>query len=80
LTNSDKIIILQIKVSSGGVKRLGEELVVRNPASWPSNNDIEIAFEPIVKGTIICPSDQMGEIMGLITEYRLNLWSQNKIC
>ena len=61
---------LQVQINKQGVKRLGEEVLVRNPASWPNVSDIETTFEPIVKGTIICPSEQMGEIMGLITEYR----------
>lgn len=60
----------QVKIRPVGVKRLGPEVVVRNPASWPNTSDIETTFEPIVKGTIICPTERMGEIMGLITEYR----------
>ena len=33
-------------------------------------DDIATTYEPIVKGTIICPSERMGDVMGLITEYR----------
>jgi translation elongation factor EF-4 len=44
------------------VKRLGAELIVRNPAAWPNSVDIASTEEPIVKGTIICPSDQ-GSIL-----------------
>ena len=52
------------------VKRSGEEVFVDNPANYPSPDEIDTAFEPFVKASIITPSDFLGGIMDLCKERR----------
>ncbi len=52
------------------VKRSGEEIFVDNPANYPSPDEIDTAFEPFVKASIITPSDFLGGIMDLCKERR----------
>ena len=51
-------------------KRSGEEVYVDNPANYPSPDEIETAYEPFVKASIITPSDYLGGIMDLCKERR----------
>ncbi len=57
-------VIYQIK------KRSGETVYVDNPANYPSPDEIETAYEPFVKASIITPSDYLGGIMDLCKERR----------
>ena len=52
------------------LKRSGEEVFVDNPANYPSPDEIDTAFEPFVKASIITPSDFLGGIMDLCKERR----------
>ncbi len=51
------------------VKEDGEELVVTNPSDWPDGK-IRTVYEPIVKTTIIAPSEFIGTIMELCQSRR----------
>ena len=51
-------------------KRGGEEIYVDNPANYPSPDEIDAAYEPFVKASIITPSDYLGGIMDLCKERR----------
>ena len=51
-------------------KRSGETLMIDNPASYPSPEEIEIAEEPIVKASIITPTEYVGGIMELCNDRR----------
>jgi GTP-binding protein LepA len=51
------------------VKEDGEELVVTNPSDWPDGK-IRNVYEPIVKTTIIAPSEFIGTIMELCQSRR----------
>ncbi len=48
----------------------GTEVEVDNPAFMPDVTYIDLIFEPMVKAFVICPSDRIGDIMGLIAEKR----------
>lgn len=48
----------------------GVELSVDNPAFLPDVTYIDQIFEPIVKAFVICPNDNIGDIMSLISEKR----------
>ena len=50
--------------------RDGRELSVDNPADYPEADLIEEAEEPIVKASIITPSDYMGILMDICKERR----------
>jgi len=52
------------------LKRSGEEVFVDNPANYPSPDEIDTAYEPFVKASIITPSDFLGGIMDLCKERR----------
>ena len=51
-------------------KRNGETIYVDNPANYPSPDEIDTAYEPFVKASIITPSDYLGGIMDLCKERR----------
>ena len=51
-------------------KRDGSTVMVDNPSSFPSPDDIDVAYEPIVKASIITPSDYIGGIMDLCQSRR----------
>jgi GTP-binding protein LepA len=48
----------------------GTEHVVTNPSDWPSGKKIARVLEPVVKTTIISPSEYIGAIMELCQERR----------
>ena len=50
--------------------RGGEERMIENPSNYPSPDEIEIASEPVVKATIITPTDYVGGIMELCQDKR----------
>ena len=50
--------------------RDGEELEIDNPSNFPTPDEIEIAYEPIVKANIITPTDYVGNLMDLCQDRR----------
>jgi GTP-binding protein LepA len=48
----------------------GTEKEVDNPAFLPDVTYIDTIFEPVVKAFVICPSENIGDLMGLIQEKR----------
>ena len=50
--------------------RGGEELLIDNPSNFPAPDEIEIAYEPIVKANIITPTDYVGNLMDLCQDRR----------
>ncbi|MGI6777465.1 MAG: translation elongation factor 4 [Acetivibrionales bacterium] len=50
----------------------GEVLMIDNPANMPSVTDIDVMEEPIVKATIMSPSEYVGNVMELSQERRGN--------
>ncbi len=52
------------------LKRSGEEVYIDNPLNYPSPEDIEIAYEPMVKASIITPVEYVGNIMDLCQDRR----------
>ena len=50
--------------------RGGERVLVDNPSNYPSPDEIERAYEPIVSASIITPTDYIGGIMELCTDRR----------
>ena len=51
------------------VKGDGKDLIVTNPSEFP-NDKIEAVFEPIVRATVLAPSEFIGAIMELCQERR----------
>ncbi len=53
-------------------KRNGELIRIDNPSNYPSPDEIETAFEPMVKASIITPAEYVGNIMDLCQDRRGN--------
>lgn len=51
-------------------KRSGEVVYIDNPTNYPSADEIEQACEPVVKASIITPTDYVGGIMELCQDRR----------
>ena len=52
------------------VKRNGEEVRVDNPSNYPTPDEIEAAYEPLVKASIITPTEYVGGLMDLCQDRR----------
>ena len=50
--------------------RSGETVMIDNPSKFPSPDEIDVAYEPIMKATIITPADYIGGIMDLCQDRR----------
>ncbi|MBP3308728.1 MAG: elongation factor 4 [Clostridia bacterium] len=50
--------------------RSGEEVLIDNPSKFPTADEIDTAYEPIMKATVITPSDYIGGIMQLCQDRR----------
>ncbi len=50
--------------------RGGETVMIDNPSKFPSPDEINVAYEPIMKASIITPTDYIGGIMDLCQERR----------
>ncbi|MBO5845152.1 MAG: elongation factor 4 [Clostridia bacterium] len=53
-------------------KKGGETVRIDNPSNYPSADEIEIAYEPIVKANIITPTEYVGGLMDLCQDRRGN--------
>ena len=51
-------------------KRNGEVVMVDNPSNYPTPDEIEAAYEPLVKASIITPTDYVGGLMDLCQDRR----------
>ena len=51
----------------------GEVLMIDNPALLPEPTVIEQIAEPMVKAFVMCPNENIGDIMALIMEKRGNV-------
>ncbi|MCD7776023.1 MAG: translation elongation factor 4 [Firmicutes bacterium] len=51
-------------------KRSGEIIKIDNPADYPSPDEIEKAYEPMVSASIITPSEYIGGLMELCSDRR----------
>ena len=50
--------------------RSGEVVMIDNPSKFPSLDEIGVAYEPIMKATIITPTEYIGGIMDLCQDRR----------
>ena len=50
----------------------GEEILIDNPSKFPSPDEIDTAYEPIMNASIISPSEYIGGIMDLCQDRRGN--------
>ncbi|MBN8249734.1 MAG: elongation factor 4 [Verrucomicrobia bacterium] len=57
-------VVYRVKMTDGAEKE------VDNPAFLPDVTYIETIFEPMVKAFVICPGENIGDMMGLISEKR----------
>ena len=48
----------------------GEEILIDNPSKFPAPDEIDTAYEPIMKASIISPSEYIGGIMELCQDRR----------
>ncbi len=48
----------------------GETIRIDNPSNYPATDDIDTAYEPMVKASIITPQDYVGGIMDLCQDRR----------
>src|SRR6185437_9320460 len=55
------------------VMESGEEHTVTNPSEFPSDGKIAEVYEPMVRATVLAPSDYIGAIMELCQSRRGNL-------
>ncbi len=53
-------------------KRDGEVIRIDNPSNYPAPDEIETAYEPMVKANIITPAEYVGNIMDLCQDRRGN--------
>ena len=53
-------------------KKNGETVYIDNPTNYPAPDEIETAAEPIVRATILTPSEYVGAVMDLCQERRGN--------
>jgi GTP-binding protein LepA len=60
-------VVYRIKLTGGEVKEID------NPVFLPEPNHIEFIEEPTVKAFIICPNENIGDMMALVTEKRGSL-------
>lgn len=51
-------------------KRGGETVYIDNPSNYPSGDEIEVASEPMVRASIITPTDYVGGIVELCQDRR----------
>ena len=51
-------------------KRNGETVMVDNPSNYPTPDEIEVAYEPLVKASIITPTEYVGGLMDLCQDRR----------
>ena len=52
------------------IKRNGEEMSIDNPSRYPSGDEIEKSFEPVINASIITPAEYVGGIMDLCQDRR----------
>ena len=50
--------------------RGGETVMIDNPSKFPTADEIQTAYEPIMKATVITPTDYIGGIMDLCQDRR----------
>ncbi|PVD37926.1 hypothetical protein C0Q70_00528 [Pomacea canaliculata] len=71
------------KVRITGAKSIkkygGSEVTILNPSSMPTVDVVEEYFEPMVKGTIICPDQYLGNVTSLCLDRRGQIEDQLNI-
>ena len=51
-------------------KKDGEKIKIDNPSNYPTADEIDVAYEPIVKASIITPTEYVGGLMDLCQDRR----------
>ena len=51
-------------------KKDGEKIRIDNPSNYPTADEIDVAYEPIVKASIITPTEYVGGLMDLCQDRR----------
>ena len=57
-------VIYEVKTKDGELRRID------NPTDYPQPDDIDVAYEPIVKASIITPQEYVGALMDLCQDRR----------
>ena len=52
------------------INKSGETIRIDNPSNYPSQDEIDVAMEPIVKANIITPTEYVGGLMDLCQDRR----------
>lgn len=55
----------------------GKEIEVDNPSYWPDPTQIESAFEPFIKASILTPEEYVGPVMELCRDHRSESQTMN---
>ncbi|MGA7051547.1 MAG: translation elongation factor 4 [Mycobacterium sp.] len=66
LISTSPNVVYRVAVEGGGD---GSDLIVTNPSDWPEGK-VRVVYEPVVKTTIIAPSEFIGTIMELCQSRR----------
>jgi GTP-binding protein LepA len=64
IINTHPSVIYRVRLSNGST------IEVDNPVKLPDVTRIEAIEEPVIRATIICPGDIIGDIMRLVTDRR----------
>ena len=64
IINTHPSVIYRVRLSNGTT------VEVDNPVQLPDVTRIEAIEEPVIRATIICPGDNIGDIMRLVTDRR----------
>ena len=59
-------VIYKVKLKNG------EEILIDNPSKFPQPDEIDVAYEPIMKASVISPTEYIGGIMELCQDRRGN--------
>ncbi len=64
IINTHPSVIYRVRLNDGSL------LNIDNPVQLPDMTHIDVIEEPIIRATIICPGDNIGDIIRLVTERR----------
>ena len=52
------------------VKKSGEEIYIDNPSNFPPPDEIDVAYEPMMRASVITPTEYVGNLMDLCQDRR----------
>ncbi len=52
------------------IKKSGEEIYIDNPSNFPPPDEIDVAYEPMMRANVITPTEYVGNLMELCQDRR----------